>query len=492
MARIGDGGPAAAPAARRGNFLGRASIQDPFAILGLKQSASSEQITCAYRSLARRYHPDKDRSVPSHLATARFQRIRAAYDLLSDERKRKAAAASSISAPFKPSAAWRAQQRRAAGHAGPVPPRKKVKPMRFKPARKKKIKPQNPPAAEEEKELPKEAKQVDVVEILDSDDEVRAAPPAARLPPRRPAAVRAAEGDDCRRLQSRAAAKRRALERRHGQAVGEERSAAEETEEVAGKSFARLVFRSGKGRISEILAEDLLAAFPGAEAMWLANRVELQKLLRPLFKTDACENKVCAVKKRTKNKDICNLRDAHIIRAVGLLGKTKRRGLPLQKGKCLENFAKGLEVILLQPSLAVLSFPTQKQAVACALSFHGWPSRAPPERELCVLRQLSLVVAPVNSNGCAHPGPKTLVVSRTRVAAADGRTAGILSVEGFLPTADVAFLDEVFKANSSILNALLTLLNERIFDNGGERIDVPLPWPQVTLEILVRLKRGKA
>ncbi|CAJ1367553.1 unnamed protein product, partial [Effrenium voratum] len=51
-------------------------------------------------------------------------------------------------------------------------------------------------------------------------------------------------------------------------------------------------------------------------------------------------------------------------------------------------------------------------------------------------------------------------------------------VEGFLPTADVAFLDEVFKANSSILNALLTLLNERRFDNGGERVDVPL-WTAV-------------
>jgi len=47
-------------------------------------------------------------------------------------------------------------------------------------------------------------------------------------------------------------------------------------------------------------------------------------------------------------------------------------------------------------------------------------------------------------------------------------------VEGYLPTADVAFLDEIFKANSSILNALLTLLNERRFDNGGERMDVPL------------------
>jgi MoxR-like ATPase len=46
--------------------------------------------------------------------------------------------------------------------------------------------------------------------------------------------------------------------------------------------------------------------------------------------------------------------------------------------------------------------------------------------------------------------------------------------EGFLPTAEVAFLDEVFKANSAILNALLTLLNEREFDNGSGRVKVPL------------------
>lgn len=46
--------------------------------------------------------------------------------------------------------------------------------------------------------------------------------------------------------------------------------------------------------------------------------------------------------------------------------------------------------------------------------------------------------------------------------------------DGFLPTAQVAFLDEVFKANSAILNALLTLLNEREFDNGSGRIKVPL------------------
>lgn len=43
-----------------------------------------------------------------------------------------------------------------------------------------------------------------------------------------------------------------------------------------------------------------------------------------------------------------------------------------------------------------------------------------------------------------------------------------------LPEAHIAFLDEIFKANSSILNAILALMNERIFHNGCERVPVPL------------------
>lgn len=35
-------------------------------------------------------------------------------------------------------------------------------------------------------------------------------------------------------------------------------------------------------------------------------------------------------------------------------------------------------------------------------------------------------------------------------------------------------MDEVFKANSAILNTLLTILNERLFDNGSQRLGVPL------------------
>jgi MoxR-like ATPase len=43
-----------------------------------------------------------------------------------------------------------------------------------------------------------------------------------------------------------------------------------------------------------------------------------------------------------------------------------------------------------------------------------------------------------------------------------------------LPEAHIAFLDEIFKANSSILNAILTLINERLFHNGKEIVPVPL------------------
>ena len=45
---------------------------------------------------------------------------------------------------------------------------------------------------------------------------------------------------------------------------------------------------------------------------------------------------------------------------------------------------------------------------------------------------------------------------------------------GMLPEAEVVFLDELFNANSAILNNLLTVLNERVYRRGAESYRLPL------------------
>jgi len=59
-----------------------------YKVLGISKSASSQEIKKAYRKLAIKYHPDKNK-VNKEVAAEQFKKISEAYGVLSDDEKRK-------------------------------------------------------------------------------------------------------------------------------------------------------------------------------------------------------------------------------------------------------------------------------------------------------------------------------------------------------------------------------------------------------------------
>ncbi len=60
--------------------------RDPYDVLGVNKTASAREIKSSFRRLAKKYHPDYNKSDPK--AQEKFAEISAAYEILGDEEKR--------------------------------------------------------------------------------------------------------------------------------------------------------------------------------------------------------------------------------------------------------------------------------------------------------------------------------------------------------------------------------------------------------------------
>lgn len=75
-------------------------MRDPYTILGVSKGANEAEIKAAYRKLAKKHHPDANKSDPK--AASRFAELNAAYEIVGDDKKRKAFDNGEIDAEGKP------------------------------------------------------------------------------------------------------------------------------------------------------------------------------------------------------------------------------------------------------------------------------------------------------------------------------------------------------------------------------------------------------
>jgi len=76
-------------------------MRDPYEVLGVPKTASEAEIKSAFRKLAKKYHPDQSKEPR---AKERFAEVGAAYEIVGDEKKRKAFDRGEIDAEGKPRA----------------------------------------------------------------------------------------------------------------------------------------------------------------------------------------------------------------------------------------------------------------------------------------------------------------------------------------------------------------------------------------------------
>jgi DnaJ-class molecular chaperone len=76
-------------------------MRDPYDVLGVAKTASAAEIKSAFRKLAKKYHPDQSKEPR---AKERFAEVGSAYEILGDDKKRKAFDRGEIDSEGKPRA----------------------------------------------------------------------------------------------------------------------------------------------------------------------------------------------------------------------------------------------------------------------------------------------------------------------------------------------------------------------------------------------------
>lgn len=75
-------------------------MRDPYEILGVSKTASEAEVKSAFRKLAKKHHPDANKNDAK--AASRFSELNAAYEIVGDDKKRKAFDRGEIDAEGKP------------------------------------------------------------------------------------------------------------------------------------------------------------------------------------------------------------------------------------------------------------------------------------------------------------------------------------------------------------------------------------------------------
>jgi DnaJ-class molecular chaperone len=78
----------------------KVQMRDPYVVLGVAKSAGADEVKRAFRRLAKKFHPDQNRSDPK--AKEKFAEANAAYEILGDEKKRAQFDRGEIDAEGKP------------------------------------------------------------------------------------------------------------------------------------------------------------------------------------------------------------------------------------------------------------------------------------------------------------------------------------------------------------------------------------------------------